>query len=69
MSASVPLEAAFRKETELVNLYGATEATMMQCYHKVEPADLKRDFIPSDGRCRTPTSGLTNTELRARPNG
>ena len=31
----------FGKETQLVNLYGATEATMMQCYHRVEPADLQ----------------------------
>jgi len=36
----------FKTETQLVNLYGATEATMMQFYHIVEPADLKRDFIP-----------------------
>ena len=36
----------FKTDTRLVNLYGATEATMMQFYHIVEPADLKRDFIP-----------------------
>jgi non-ribosomal peptide synthetase component F len=36
----------FKTDTQLVNLYGATEATMMQLYHRVEPADLKRDFIP-----------------------
>ena len=36
----------FKTETRLVNLYGATEATMMQFYHIVEPADLKRNFIP-----------------------
>ena len=36
----------FGTETRLVNLYGATEATMAQFYHIVEPADLKHDFIP-----------------------
>ncbi len=36
----------FKTNTQLVNLYGPTEATMMQFYHIVEPADLKRDFIP-----------------------
>jgi amino acid adenylation domain-containing protein len=36
----------FGTETRLVNLYGATEATMMQFHHIVEPADLKRGFIP-----------------------
>jgi amino acid adenylation domain-containing protein len=36
----------FGSETQLVNLYGPTEATMAQFHHIVEPADLKRDFIP-----------------------
>src|SRR4029077_19749686 len=36
----------FGTKTRLVNLYGTTEATMMQLYHIIEPADLKRDFIP-----------------------
>jgi amino acid adenylation domain-containing protein len=36
----------FGRNTRLVNLYGATEATMMQFHHTIEPADLKRHFIP-----------------------
>ena len=36
----------FGSETQLVNLYGPTEATMAQFHHIIEPADLKRDFIP-----------------------
>jgi len=36
----------FGKEIRLVNLYGATEATMVQFHHIIEPVDLKRDFIP-----------------------
>jgi len=36
----------FGKRAQLVNLYGATEATMMQFHHIIEQADLKRDFIP-----------------------
>jgi amino acid adenylation domain-containing protein len=36
----------FGAETQLVNLYGPTEATMAQLHHIIEPADLKRDFIP-----------------------
>jgi len=36
----------FGTETRLVNLYGPTEATMVQFHHIIEPADLKRDFIP-----------------------
>ena len=62
----------FGSETQLVNLYGPTEATMMQFYHIVEPADLKRDFIPI-GRALPDVDILLLDEqgkrLRARPNG
>ena len=58
-------------ETQLVNLYGATEATMIQFYHRVEPADLKRDFIPI-GRPLPDVDILSprraRQALRARPN-
>jgi amino acid adenylation domain-containing protein len=36
----------FGVKTRLVNVYGATEATMMQFHHSIEPEDLARDFIP-----------------------
>jgi len=36
----------FGRRTRLVNLYGATEATMVQFCHVVRRADLERDFIP-----------------------
>lgn len=36
----------FGTAATLVNLYGATEATMVQFHHVVQPADLQRDFIP-----------------------
>lgn len=36
----------FGRQVELVNLYGATEATMVQFFHRVEAADEKRAFIP-----------------------
>ncbi len=36
----------FGETARLVNLYGATEATMVQFFHVVEGADLDRGFIP-----------------------
>lgn len=36
----------FGNQVELVNLYGTTEATMFQFFHRVEAADEKRAFIP-----------------------
>jgi amino acid adenylation domain-containing protein len=36
----------FGTEVELVNLYGATEATMAQFYHRVEVCDTTRTFVP-----------------------
>jgi amino acid adenylation domain-containing protein len=36
----------FGTEVELVNLYGATEATMAQFYHRVEVCDTSRTFVP-----------------------
>ncbi len=36
----------FGKHTRLVNLYGATEATMMQFCHVLQPQDRERAFIP-----------------------
>ena len=36
----------FGTAATLVNLYGATEATMVQFHHVVQPLDLQRDFIP-----------------------
>ena len=36
----------FGPTTRIVNLYGATEATMVQLFHVVEEADLARGFLP-----------------------
>ncbi len=36
----------FGKRVRLVNLFGSTEATMIQFYHPVEKEDLNRGFIP-----------------------
>ncbi len=36
----------FGERVTLVNLYGATESTMIKFYHVIEPADLQRGFIP-----------------------
>jgi amino acid adenylation domain-containing protein len=36
----------FGAGVDLVNLYGATEATMMQIAHRIEPEDAARAFIP-----------------------
>ena len=36
----------FGKRATLVNLYGASEATMFQLFHRVEAADEDRGFIP-----------------------
>ena len=38
--------AAFGGRIELVNFYGASETTMIRCWHRVEPQDLERGFIP-----------------------
>ena len=36
----------FGRATRLVNLYGATEGTMVQFHHVIQPEDLQREFIP-----------------------
>lgn len=36
----------FGKRTTLVNLYGATEATMIQFFHVIKQEDLRHGFIP-----------------------
>lgn len=36
----------FGKRTQLINLFGSTEATMVQLSHRVENQDLARGFIP-----------------------
>jgi RimJ/RimL family protein N-acetyltransferase len=46
VSIAARWQRRFGKQTTLVNLYGATEATMIQFFHVLTPEDLKRDFIP-----------------------
>ncbi|MDH5548120.1 MAG: amino acid adenylation domain-containing protein [Gammaproteobacteria bacterium] len=36
----------FGQRVELVNLYGASETTMVKCFHRVTPEDAKQTFIP-----------------------
>jgi amino acid adenylation domain-containing protein len=36
----------FGRQVEIINLYGATEATMIQFFYRVKPDDVDRDFIP-----------------------
>ncbi|WP_186032874.1 non-ribosomal peptide synthetase/type I polyketide synthase [Burkholderia gladioli] len=39
-------QAVFGERVQLVNLYGATETTLVRCFHRVTAGDAERDFIP-----------------------
>ncbi|WP_186112797.1 type I polyketide synthase, partial [Burkholderia gladioli] len=39
-------QAVFGERVQLVNLYGATETTLVRCFHHVTAGDAERDFIP-----------------------
>ena len=38
--------AVFGDRVELVNLYGATETTLIKCYYRLSEQDLEREYIP-----------------------
>lgn len=39
-------QARFGPQVELVNFYGASETTMIRCYHRITADDIERGFIP-----------------------
>jgi len=39
-------QACFGSRIELVNFYGASETTMIRCFHRITAADIERGFIP-----------------------